>query len=318
MREPVGQALISVVAPVYNEIESIGEFYRRVATALGPEKFELVLVNDGSNDGTGEVVERLAAADPAIRPIHLSRNFGHQAAVSAGIDAAHGDAVVTIDADLQDPPELIPKLLDRWRDGAEVVHGVRHVRPAEARWRLAAIRLFYWLFNRISGLADFPGSSGDFRLMSRSAVDALKALPERNRFVRGLVAWVGFSQVSVVYERDPRYAGTSKYPLTKLIKLAFDAVVSFSALPLRLASWVGLLFSLVAFLAIPVIVVLRLTGLYEVPGIASVHILVLMIGGIQLVFLGVLGEYVARDYDETKRRPTYIVGPPPTFDHSDD
>jgi polyisoprenyl-phosphate glycosyltransferase len=307
-------ALISVVAPVFNEIETLPEFHRRITSALAGHRYELVLVNDGSTDGSGELLEQLAASDPAVRPLHLSRNFGHQAAVTAGLDAARGAAAVTIDADLQDPPEVIPQLLEQWSAGADVVHGVRHERRGESRRRLFVIRAFYRVFNRLSGLSSFPGNSGDFRLISRQALDALNALPERNRFVRGLVSWVGYRQVSVVYERDARYAGSSKYPLTKLMRLAADGILSFSAVPLRLAAWLGLLMSLTAFLAIPVVVILRLAGLYHVSGIASIHILVLLVGGIQLLFLGVLGEYLARDYDETKRRPVYVLGDPPAPD----
>ena len=306
-REPV----VSVVAPAYNEVETLKEFHRRVASALEGEEFELVLVNDGSTDGTAELLEQLAGTDHRVRPVHLARNFGHQAAVTAGIDLARGDAVITIDADLQDPPEVIPRLLGAWRDGAEVVHAVRHVRPGEPRYRLLAIRWFYRTFARIAGLPDFPGNSGDFRLIGRRAVEVLTMMPERNRFIRGLVSWVGFRQVSVEYERDARFAGTSKYPLRKLMRLAFDGIVSFSAVPLKLASVLGLVFSGVAFLAIPVVVILRLLGLYEVSGIASVHILVLLIGGLQLVFLGIAGEYIARNYDEAKGRPMYVIGPPP-------
>jgi glycosyltransferase involved in cell wall biosynthesis len=303
---------ISVVAPVFNEVETIPEFHRRVSEALRGECHELILVNDGSTDGSGELLERLAASDPGLRPIHLSRNFGHQAAISAGIDAATGDAVVTLDADLQDPPEFIPRLLESWRAGADVVHAVRHVRSGEPRIRLGAIRLFYREFGRLARLPDFPGNSGDFRLIARPAVDALKQLPEHNRFVRGLVSWVGFRQVSVLYERDARYAGISKYPLPRLLKLAIDGIVSFSTVPLRMASMLGFVMSVVAFLAIPVVVVLKLAGLYEVTGIASIHILVLLVGGLQLVFLGVVGEYLARAYDETKGRPVYILAPPPS------
>jgi glycosyltransferase involved in cell wall biosynthesis len=309
---PDDSAFISVVAPVFNEIETLPEFHRRVTSALAGRRYELVLVNDGSTDGSAELLEELAASDPAVRPVHLSRNFGHQAAVTAGLDAARGAAAVTIDADLQDPPEVIPKLLEQWSAGADVVHGVRHERRGESRRRLFVIRAFYKVFNRLSGLSNFPGNSGDFRLISRPALDALNALPERNRFVRGLVSWVGFKQVSVVYERDARYAGSSKYPITKLMRLAADGILAFSALPLRAAAWLGLVMSATAFLAIPVVVVLRLVGLYEVSGIASVHILVLLVGGIQLLFLGVLGEYLARDYDETKRRPVYILGEAPS------
>jgi polyisoprenyl-phosphate glycosyltransferase len=309
-----GNALISVVAPVYNEVESLPEFHRRVTAALTGHRYELVLVNDGSTDGSADLVEELAARDPCVRAVHLSRNFGHQAAVTAGLDAARGSAAVTIDADLQDPPEVIPRLLDEWRRGAEVVHGVRHERRGEPRRRLIFIRAFYRVFDRLSGLDAYPGNSGDFRLISRPALDALGELPERNRFVRGLVSWIGFRQVSVVYERDARYAGKSKYPLSKLVRLAADGILSFSAVPLRLAAWLGLAMSVVAFIAIPVVVVLRVAGLYEVSGIASVHILVLLVGGIQLLFLGVLGEYLARDYDETKRRPVYVLAAAPSDD----
>jgi polyisoprenyl-phosphate glycosyltransferase len=307
-------ALISVVAPVYNEVETLPEFHRRVASALAGERYELVLVNDGSTDGSAELLERLAADDPCVRAVHLSRNFGHQAAVTAGLNTARGAVAVTIDADLQDPPDVIPRMLDEWRRGADIVHGVRHARRGESRRRLALIRAFYRVFNRLSGLGTFPGNSGDFRLISRPALDALNALPERNRFVRGLVSWVGFSQVSLVYERDARYAGSSKYPLRKLVGLAANGILSFSAVPLRLAAWLGLVMAVVAFIAIPVVVILRVAGLYEVSGIASAHILILLVGGIQLLFLGVLGEYLARDYDETKRRPVYIVGQAPTVD----
>ncbi len=311
------QELISVVAPVYNEADGIAEFHRRVSAALVAEHYELILVDDGSRDGSGVLLAQLAAADSRVRCVHLSRNFGHQAAVTAGIDTAEGDAVVTIDADLQDPPEFIPELLAAWRAGADVVHAVRHVRPGEPRVRLLAIRGFYRVFERISGLPDFPGNSGDFRLMSRRAADALRALPERNRFIRGLVSWVGFRQVSIEYERATRFAGESKYPLSKLLRLAADGVVSFSSAPLRFAAGLGLMLSAFAFLAIPIVIALRLAGLYHVSGIASVHILVLLIGGIQLVFLGTLGEYIGRGYDETKGRPVYIVGPPPPVPRDD-
>jgi polyisoprenyl-phosphate glycosyltransferase len=306
--------LISVVAPVYNEVETLPEFHTRLTQALAAERYELVLVNDGSTDGSAELIEQLAASDPSVVAVHLSRNFGHQAAVTAGLRAARGAAAVTIDADLQDPPEVIPRLLEQWRKGADVVHGVRHERRGESRRRLAVIRAFYRLFNRLSGLSAFPGHSGDFRLIARPALDALNALPERNRFVRGLVAWVGFRQESLVYERDARFAGRSKYPFSKLFALAADGIVSFSALPLRLAAWLGLVMAGVAFIAIPVVVILRVAGLYEVSGIASIHILVLLVGGIQLLFLGVLGEYLARDYDETKRRPVYVLGRAPSPD----
>jgi polyisoprenyl-phosphate glycosyltransferase len=307
----VSAMLISVVAPVYNEIETLPEFHRRVSAALADQDYELLLVDDGSTDGSAALIDGLAGEDPRVRPLHLSRNFGHQAAITAGLREARGAAAVTIDADLQDPPEVIPRLVEAWREGAEVVHGVRHQRAGESRRRLFAISAFYRVFDRLSGLSDFPGNSGDFRLIARPALDAVNALPEHNRFVRGLVSWVGFRQASVVYERDARHAGSSKYPFRKLAGLAADGILSFSAVPLRIAAWLGLAMSLTAFVAIPVVIVLRLAGLYHVSGIASIHILVLLVGGVQLLFLGVLGEYLARNYDETKRRPVYILREPP-------
>jgi polyisoprenyl-phosphate glycosyltransferase len=301
--------LISVVAPAFNELDTLQAFYARLTAALADEEYELVIVDDGSTDGTGVLLDQMATADDRLSPLHLSRNFGHQAAVTAGIDYARGDVVITIDADLQDPPEVIPRLLERWRAGADVVHAVRHVRPGEGRLRLFAIRQFYALFTRLARLETFPGNAGDFRLIGGPALAALRALPERNRFVRGLVSWVGFNQESVVYEREARFAGRSKYPLRKLMHLASDGLVAFSTAPLRMAAVLGLLFSAGAFAAIPVVIVLRMLDLYHVSGIASVHILILLIGGIQLVFLGVIGEYLGRTYDEGKRRPIYLVAP---------
>jgi polyisoprenyl-phosphate glycosyltransferase len=311
-----GSALVptySLVVPAYNEEGVIGELAARlteVMDALDGDA-EAILVDDGSRDRTYELMLVAAQEEPRLRLIRLSRNFGHQIALTAGVDLAAGDAVIVLDADLQDPPEVILRLLEQWEAGADVVHGVRHERRGESRRRLFVIRGFYRVFDRLSGLPNFPGHSGDFRLISRPALDALNALPERNRFVRGLISWVGFRQVSVVYERDARFAGSSKYPLRKLLSLAANGILSFSALPLRAAAWLGLVMSITAFAAIPVVVILRLAGLYDVSGIASIHILVLLVGGIQLLFLGVIGEYLARDYDETKRRPVYILGEAP-------
>lgn len=301
---------VSIVVPVYNEIDVLAELHRRLTDALAGEEYELVLVDDGSTDGSRAMLLRLRAADLRVRPVFLSRNFGHQAAVTAGIDHAQGDAVVTIDADLQDPPEVIPVLLERWRTGAEVVHAVRHVRPGESRIRLATARSFYRVFARIGGLPNFASNAGDFRLIAGPALVALRELPERNRFVRGLASWVGYRQATIQYERDIRYAGVSKYPFRKSLRLAADGIVAFSTLPLRSAAVLGLVFSALAFVAIPVVIVLRLLGLYAVSGTASVHILVLLIGGLQLVFLGVIGEYLSRAYDEGKRRPIYLTTTP--------
>ncbi len=307
MPSPSPNALVSIVAPVYNEEAGIAEFHRRVSLAMQGIKHEILLVNDGSSDNTAAVLASLAKLDPNVRVVNLSRNFGHQAALTAGLELACGDAVVTIDADLQDPPEVIPALVDCWRNGADVVHAVRGERAGEPPVRLALIKLFYWLLGKISALRTYPGNSGDFRLLSRRAADALNALPERSRFLRGLVTWVGFRQESVQYDRDARFAGSSKYPYRKLAQLAIDGVLSFSVLPLRVASLLGLLVSLTAAISVPVVVVLRLVGLYHLTGIASIHILILVLGGMQLVCLGVIGEYVGRAYEETKRRPVYIL-----------
>ncbi|WP_372790383.1 glycosyltransferase family 2 protein [Paraconexibacter sp.] len=299
--------VISIVAPAFNEEDGLREFCTRMAQAVADEDYELIIVDDGSTDRTPEVLAEIVAADPRVRAARLSRNFGHQAALTAGLTLARGEAVISIDADLQDPPEVARELIARWRAGADVVHAVRHVRPGEPRMRLLAIRVFYRAFGRISGLENYPGNAGDFRLISRRALDAVVALPERNRFVRGLVSWVGYRQESVEYERDERFAGVSKYPLSKLAQLAADGVISFSTLPLRISSLVGIACSIAAFVAIPVVVGLRLAGLYEVTGVASIHILVLGLGGLQLTSLGIVGEYLARAYDESKARPTFII-----------
>ena len=307
MPSPSRNALIIVVAPVYNEEAGIAEFHRRLSAVMADLKHELILVDDGSSDATAEILASLAEADRSVRVIMLARNFGHQAALTAGLDAARGDAVVTIDSDLQDPPEVIPEMVERWRAGVDVVHAVRRERAGEPPVRLALIRIFYWLLGKVSELRTYPGNSGDFRLLSRRAADALNGLPERSRFVRGLVTWIGFEQEAVYYDREARFAGSSKYPYRKLVQLAIDGVLSFSVVPLRVASLLGFVVSAIAGLAIPVVVGLRLAGLYELTGIASVHILILLLGGMQLVCLGVIGEYVGRVYEETKRRPVYIV-----------
>lgn len=309
---------ISIVTPLLNEVDSLAELHRRLSSALEGENYELVLVDDGSTDGTRPALLRLSAHDARVRPVFLSRNFGHQAAVTAGIDHARASTVVTIDGDLQDPPEVIPRLLERWRAGAEVVHAVRHVRPGEPRIRLLAIRTFYRVFSRVGGLDSFYGNAGDFRLLAGPALIAVRDLPERNRFVRGLVSWVGYRQAVVEYEREERFAGVSKYPFSKLLRLALDGIVAFSTVPLRLATLVGVCLSALAFLAVPVIAVLRLFDLYEVPGIASVHVLVLLIGGVQLVFLGIIGEYLGRAYDESKQRPVYLTMPQALVSEDDD
>lgn len=307
MPSPFRSKLVSVIAPVFNEEEGIGEFHRRVSSAMAAFEHEIVLVNDGSSDQTAARLAELAQADSNVRVVTLSRNFGHQAALTAGLELARGEAIVTIDADLQDPPEVIPELIQSWTDGSDVVHAVRRARPGEPPVRLALIKIFYWLLAKIGDLRTYPGNSGDFRLLSRRAADALNALPERSRFLRGLVTWVGFNQAVVYYDREARFAGKSKYPYRKLAQLAIDGVLSFSVVPLRIASLLGLLVSATAALAVPLVVALRVAGLYHLTGIASIHILILTLGGMQLVCLGVIGEYIGRLYDEAKQRPVYIL-----------
>jgi dolichol-phosphate mannosyltransferase len=299
------QTLVSVVAPVYNEDELIEEFHRRVCAAMDGLPFELVLVDDGSTDGTPLLLDRLADSDPRVKVVSLSRNFGHQTALTAGLDHAAGDAVVMLDADLQDPPELIPTMLDHWRAGCDVVYAVRSERAGESRFKLSTARWFYKLFGALAQV-ELRHNSGDFRLLDRRALDALLAMRERNRFLRGMTVWVGYTQAAVPYERDARHAGETKYTFTKMLRFSIDAILSFSDRPLQLATFLGFLISTLAFIAIPVVVVLRLLGSY-LPGFGAITIAVLLLGGIQLIALGIIGEYVGRIYDEVKGRPLYLV-----------
>ena len=297
--------LLSVVAPVYNEQELIEAFVKRACAAVADYTFELVLVNDGSADSTPALLDRLAAEDPRVRVIHLSRNFGHQAALTAGLEHARGDVVAMIDADLQDPPELIPRMVEQWENGSDVVYAVRKQRDGETAFKLATASWFYKLFDSLAQV-DLEPNSGDFRLLDRRALDALLSMTERSRFLRGMTVWVGFTQTAVPYERDARSAGETKYTLRKMLRFSLDAIASFSHLPLQLATYAGLLSAGIAFVAIPIVLGLRLTDSY-LPGFGTITILILLIGGIQLIALGVIGEYVGRIYDEVKHRPLYIV-----------
>jgi glycosyltransferase involved in cell wall biosynthesis len=297
--------LLSVVAPVYNEEDTITEFGRRVAEALGGIPYELVLVDDGSSDRTPTLLSLLAGADERVRVITLSRNFGHQAALTAGLDHARGNAIVMLDSDLQDPPELIVDLLDRWREGADVVYAVRREREGEGRFKLATARGFYKVFSKVAHVELEP-NSGDFRLLDRVALDALASMHERNRFLRGMTVWVGFNQTAVAYDRDPRFAGETKYTLRKMMRFAFDAITSFSHAPLQAATGLGFLFSAIAFLGLPIAIIFRATGQF-VPGVTTVLFAVLLLGGIQLITVGIIGEYIGRIYEEVKGRPLYLV-----------
>ena len=297
---------LSVVAPVLNEEETLRTFCERTRTALDGTEFELVLVDDGSTDRSGEILDELAAEDDRVKVLRLSRNFGYQAAVTAGLDHAVGEAVVTIDADLQDPPELIEELVQRWREGSDVVYAARRERAGETRAKLTTARWFTGLFKRLAQL-EMPEGVGDFRLMDRRAVDALRNMPERSRFLRGMVVWVGFNQSSVPYDRDARYAGGTRYRWRTLIRISVDALSSFSRVPLQVATLIGLVVSSLAFLGIPYVIVNRLLGFY-VEGVSTLLFAILFLGGIQLIFLGVIGEYISRIYDEVKQRPLYVVG----------
>jgi polyisoprenyl-phosphate glycosyltransferase len=297
--------LLSVVAPVYDEEALVDEFYARVCAALEGVQFELVLVDDGSTDGSSAALERLATGDPRVRVVSLSRNFGHQTALTAGLDHARGDAVVMLDADLQDPPELIPRMLDHWRAGCDVVYAVREQREGESRFKLTTARWFYSIFDKLAQV-ELQHNSGDFRLLDRAPLDALLSMRERNRFLRGMTVWVGYTQAAVPYHRDPRFAGETKYTISRMLRFSLDAISSFSHRPLQLATLLGFLISTLAFVAIPVVIVLRILGSY-LPGFGSITIAILLLGGIQLIALGIIGEYVGRIYDEVKGRPLYVV-----------
>jgi dolichol-phosphate mannosyltransferase len=301
-REP---ELLSVVAPMYEEQDTVDPFTERVAAALEGVEYELILVDDGSKDRTAEAMARAAAADPRVKVVALSRNFGHQPALTAGLEHARGDVIVMLDGDLQDPPEVIPEMLARWREGIDVVYAVREQRLGETVFKRVTARGFYRTFRSLTGL-DLAVESGDFRLMDRRALDALLAMPERNRFLRGMTVWIGFSQTAVPFVRQERHAGVTKYPLRKMLRFSFDAITSFSSAPLQWATMLGFVFSLLAFLGIPLTVVARYTNIYE-PGIPSTILLILLLGGIQLITVGIIGEYVGRIYDEVKHRPLYVV-----------
>lgn len=303
--------LVSVVVPCYNEEPVIRETHRRLLETLehlSPDEFEIIYVNDGSRDRTLEILEELQALDRRVRVLSFSRNFGHQIAVTAGLDNAQGDAVVLIDADLQDPPAVILEMVERWRDGYHVVYGMRTDRPGETRFKLWTAKIFYRLLNRLSDV-EIPLDVGDFRLMDRRVVDVMRAMPERDRYLRGMVSWVGFRQIAVMYRREPRFAGESKYPLFKMLKFATDGILSFSIVPLRLAVWAGVVAIFLAFGGIIYALIVRLyfSETHWVKGWTSTFVAILFLGGVQLIFLGFIGEYIGRIYGEVKRRPLYIL-----------
>lgn len=302
------QPALSVVVPCFNEDESLPECHRRLTAVLSAIgiPFEIVYVDDGSKDGTLAQMQRLHAADPNVGIVELSRNFGHQAAVTAGLDAAAGDVVVIIDADLQDPPELIADMLAKWREGYEVVYGVREERAGETPFKLRTANAFYRVINRMSEVP-IPLDTGDFRLLDRKAVEALRQMPERHRLLRGMCSWVGFRQYGLPYSRAARFAGSTKYPLNEMLKLAMDGIASFSTVPLRLVTAIGAFAAVVSFVGILYALIVRLFTHYWVAGWALLFIGILFIGGLQMISLGIVGEYIGRIYGEVKQRPLYLA-----------
>jgi dolichol-phosphate mannosyltransferase len=300
--------LCSVVVPVFNEEEVLPLAYERLTATLAKTgmDWEIVFVDDGSTDRSWQMLAALQAREPRVVAVSLSRNFGHQMAVSAGLDHARGDAVVFIDADLQDPPEVILQFVERFREGYDVAYGVREQRLGESVFKRATAALFYRTIRRITSI-DIPADTGDFRIVSRRVADALRALPEKHRFIRGLVSWVGFRQIAVPYVRQPRAAGETKYPLRKMLKFASDALTSFSTAPLRLATTAGLLASFCAFLYAAWVIARKLGDGSAVEGWASLIVVVAFLGGLQLLALGIIGAYVGRIYEQIKDRPLYVV-----------
>lgn len=303
---------LSLVIPIFNEEAVIPELERRLRDVLTTlentvSSWEVVFVDDGSKDQSFELLSVICESEPNFKLISFARNFGHQAAITAGVDRAEGDAVVVMDADLQDPPEVIAEMVEKWRDGWDVVYGVRVKRLGETAFKKATATAFYRLFRSMLGGFDVPVDAGDFRLMSRPAITALGALREQHRFVRGMVSWIGFKQTAVYYDREPRFAGETKYPLRKMVRFAVDGITSFSVLPLRFATWLGVLAGLVAIITGAWAVYVRFFTHDAVAGWTTIMALIAFGSSAQLIVLGILGEYVGRIYEESKRRPLYVT-----------
>jgi polyisoprenyl-phosphate glycosyltransferase len=303
-------ATLSIVVPLFNEAENVGELLRRITGVVAglpvpPAAYEIICVDDGSRDTTLARLREAAAADRHVRILALARNFGHQIASTAGLDLAYGDAVVLMDGDLQDPPELIEAFLAHFREGYDVVYATRRRRAGESRFKLITAAVFYRVVKRLTS-ESIPVDTGDFRLMSQRVVAALRGIRERHRFIRGLVSWVGYRQVGIAYDREPRHSGGTKYPISKMVRFALDGITAFSDIPLRFASYFGFIVSGCAFVYAIVVLVLKVFGFNE-PGFTSIMIAVLFLGGVQLIGIGILGEYIGRIYDEIKGRPLYLV-----------
>ncbi|SHH98411.1 glycosyltransferase family 2 protein [Clostridium intestinale] len=301
--------LISIVVPMYYEEKVADECYKRLKKVMNDNEinYEFIFVNDGSKDKTFEILNKIAEEDNNTKIISFSRNFGHQIAVTAGVDKAKGDAVVVIDADLQDPPELIPKMIDLWNEGYKVVYAKRKKRKGESFFKLFTAGMFYRILDKMTDI-DIPLDTGDFRLMDRDVVNVLKTMKENNRFVRGMVSWVGFKQTPIEYERDERFAGETKYPLKKMIKFASDGIISFSAKPLKLMGSLGVFCVSISLIIFLYALIRKLTNdVNVVSGWASIMTAVTFLGGVQLLSISVLGEYIGRIYDESKGRPLYVI-----------
>ncbi|SDD79801.1 dolichol-phosphate mannosyltransferase [Priestia aryabhattai B8W22] len=298
----------SIVVPVYNEEEVIHETYRRLTEVMRSTKeaYELLFVNDGSRDRTAEIIKAYSEQDPAVVLLDFARNFGHQIAITAGMDHARGEAVVVIDADLQDPPELILEMIEKWKQGFDVVYAKRTKRKGETYFKKQTAAMFYRFLRAMTDI-DIPLDTGDFRLLDRKVCNQMNSIQEKNRFVRGLVSWVGFKQIAVEYERDERLAGESKYPLKKMLKLSMDGITSFSYKPLKLASYAGVTLSGIGFIYLLVVLYLKLFTDSTITGWSSLIVIQLFFSGIILIILGMIGEYIGRIYDETKNRPLYII-----------
>ena len=308
--------VFSIIAPIFNEIESLPEFQRRITEVMGKtgENWEMVLVDDGSTDGSTDLIRDMSQKDHKIRPVIFARNYGHQIAVTAGMDFSRGDAVIIIDADLQDPPEVILDLIAKWREGYQVVYAQRAEREGETWFKLATASAFYKLIYRITDVK-IPMNTGDFRLLDRQVVQVMNSMRERHRFLRGMSAWVGFKSTGVSYKRAARFAGKSKYPFKKMLKLALTAITSFSYLPLQIATWLGVGSITLSILGLIVIIILRLTGSQFLAGQSATLIAVIFFGGVQLLSLGILGEYIGRIYDEVRGRPLYTTISTPDNEH---
>ncbi|MCA9934332.1 MAG: glycosyltransferase family 2 protein [Ardenticatenaceae bacterium] len=300
---------ITIIAPVYNEEPVLPELYKRISAIMDAtdDTWELLLVDDGSHDRSAEIIAELHANDLRVKGLSFSRNFGFQEAVTAGLDHALGDAVVLTDADLQDPPEVIPEMIAKWREGYDVVYGVRESREGETWFKLVTAKLFYRLIHRITSV-NIPLDTGDFRLMDRRVVNSLRSMGERNRFLRGMVPWVGFRQTGVTFVRAPRFAGEAKYnSFRRMFKFAMNAITSFSYVPLQLATYLGFVMAAISGVAILAVILLRLFAPHELTGQATTLVAVLFLGGVQLISLGIIGEYLGRIYDEVKGRPLYLI-----------